>query len=132
MRIVPGTYHHRRTVFYETYGYVPPPYIYTMQPRYGLWDAVFLGLMVERAAEPDYALMYHHHRHEPEMVQWRQEMDRAAVDNAELRAKLDAMDQQVAQLQGTPVNPTYIPLEANDIALSSDVIDRLAAQAANR
>jgi hypothetical protein len=75
--------------------------------------------------------MYYHHRHEPEMVQWRQEMDRSAMDNAELRAKLDVMDQQIAQIEGTPVNSTYIPQDANDIALSSDVIDQLT-QAANK
>jgi hypothetical protein len=127
MRIVPGTYHYRRAVFYETYGYVPFPYVYTMYPRYGLWDAVFLGFMVERAAEErEYALMYYNHRNEEEMIEWRQEMDRLAMDNAELRAQLDAMDQQVAQLTGTPVDPTYIPEGAQDIALSPDVIDQLA------
>jgi hypothetical protein len=125
MRIVPGTYHYRRNVFYETYGYVPYPFIYNMSPRYGLWDAVFLGFMVERAEEREYALMYYNHRNEEEMIQWRQEMDRMAVDNAELRAKLDVMDQHVASLQGTPVDPAYVPEGAQDIALSPDVIDKL-------
>ena len=131
MRIVPGTYHYRRTVFYDSYGYAPPPYVYTMYPRYGLWDAAFLAFMVERAVEPEYALMYYNHRNEQEMIQWRQEMDRMAQDNAELKDKLAAMDQQVAQLQGTPENPDYIPEGAQDIALSPDVIDQLA-QAANK
>jgi hypothetical protein len=92
---------------------------------YGLWDAVFLGFMLERAEEREYALMYYNHRNEEEMIQWRQEMDRMAVDNAELRAKLDVMDQHVANLQGTPVDPAYVPEGAQDIALSPDVIDKL-------
>jgi hypothetical protein len=125
MRIVPGTYHYRRNVFYETYGYVPYPFIYTMYPRYGLWDTVFLGFMVERAEEREYALMYYNHRNEEEIIQWRQDMDRMAMDNAELRAKLDVMDQQVANLQGTPVDSAYVPEGAQDIALSPDVIDKL-------
>ena len=33
------------------------------------------------------------------MIQWRQDMDRLAMDNANLRAQLAAMDQQVAQVQ---------------------------------
>ena len=128
VRIVPATYHYRRTVFYETYGYVPAPYVYRMYPRYGLWDAAFLAFMVERAAERDYALMYYNHRNEPEMMQWRQEMDRMAMDNAELKQKLAIMDQQVAGLQGTAVDPAYIPADAQEIALSPDVIDQLIAQ----
>jgi hypothetical protein len=128
MRIVPGTYYHRRKVFYDTYGYVPYPFIYKMYPRYGLWDAVFLGFMVERAQEREYALMYYNHRNEEEMIQWRQEMDRLAMDNAELRAQLDIMDQQVANLQGTPVDSGYIPGGAQDIALSPDVIDQLSQE----
>ena len=81
--------------------------------------------MVERAAEREYALMYYNHRNEEDMIRWRQEMDRMAMDNAELKAKLAAMDQQVAQLQGTPVDSAYIPESAQDIALSPDVIDQL-------
>ena len=127
MRIIPGTYYYRRGVFYDAYGYVPPPYIYTMYPRYGLWDAVFLGFMLERAAEQEYALMYYNHRNEAEMIQWRQDMDRMAMDNADLRAKLAAMDQQAAQLQGTPVDSAYVPQDAQDVALSPDVIDQLTA-----
>ena len=130
VRIVPGTYHYRRTVFYDSYGYVPPPYVYTMYPRYGLWDATFLAFMVERAAEQEYALMYYNHRDEADMIQWRQDMDRIAMDNADLRAKLAVMDQQVAQLQGTPVDPAYVPQDAQDVALSPDVVDQLA-QAGN-
>ena len=125
IRIVPSTYYYRRNVFYETYGYVPYPFIYNMYPRYGLWDALFLGFMVERAEEREYALMYYNHRNEEEMIQWRQEMDRMAMDNAELRARLAVMDRQVASLQGTPVDPTYVPEGAQDIALSPDVIDTL-------
>jgi hypothetical protein len=127
MRIIPGTYYYRRGVFYDAYGYLPPPYIYTMYPRYGLWDAVFLGFMLERAAEQEYALMYYNHRNEAEMIQWRQDMDRMAMENADLRARLAAMDQQVAQLQGTPVDPAYVPQDAQDVALSPDVIDQLTA-----
>jgi len=125
MRIIPGTYYYRRNIFYETYGYVPYPFIYHMYPRYGLWDAIFLGFMIERAEEREYALMYYNHRNEEEMIQWRQEMDRMAMDNAELRAKLDVMDQQVARLQGTPVDSSYVPEQAQDIALSPDVIDQM-------
>lgn len=57
-------------------------------------------------------------------------MDRQAMENADLRAKLAVMDQQVAQLQrtGAPMNPAYIPESAQDVALSPDVIDEFTKQ----
>jgi cell division protein FtsB len=86
--------------------------------------------MVERAAvDQQYALMYYNHRNEEDMMQWRQEMDQQAMNNAELKAKLDALDQQVARLQGTPVDSAYVPEDAQDIALSPDVVDQLTMAA---
>ena len=129
MRIVPGTYYHRRAVFYETYGYVPPAYIYGFRPAYGLWDARFLGFMLWRLAfDQEYALMYYNHMGEPEFIQWRQEMDGLAAENADLREKLAVMDQRVAQLEGTPRNAAYVPQEAGDVALSPDVIDKFTSE----
>lgn len=129
IRIVPGTYYARRGVFYDTYGYVPPPWIYGLYPRYGLWDTVFLGFMLDRILEPEYAMMYYDHRSDPDMIQWRQQMDQLAMQNADLRAQLAAADQQVAQLQASraPVDPSYVPPDAQDVALSPDVIDQLTA-----
>jgi hypothetical protein len=127
MRIVPGTYYYRRDAFYRLYGWAPLPYVWGLYPRYGLYDAVFLAFMLDHIAEQQYALMYYNHMNEPEFVQWRQQMDQLAMQNADLRARLTAMDQQIAGLQGRPVDPSYVPQDAQDIALSPDVIDGLTA-----
>lgn len=130
LRITPRTYYHRRAVFYETFGYAPPIYIYSLRPSYGLWCATFLAFMLDRIAlgqQPEYSLMYYDHMNEPEFREWRQEMDGLAADNAELRAKLAIMDQRVARLEGTQRNPAYIPDEAGDVALSPDAIDKLTS-----
>ena len=80
--------------------------------------------MLDRIAfDQAYALMYYNHMDEPEFMQWRQEMDGLAAENADLREKLAVMDQQVAQLQGTPRDAAYIPEDAGDVALSPEVID---------
>jgi len=126
LSIFPGTYYHRRVVFYDTYGYVFPVYMYGLRPAYGLWDTRFLGFMLWRIAfDQEYALMYYNHMQEPEFIEWRQEMDAMAAENADLREQLAAMDQRVAQLEGTPRNPAYVPQNAGDVALSPDVIDKL-------
>jgi len=128
IRIMPATYYHRRAVFYDTYGYVPPAYFYNLRPSYGLWDARFLGFMLWRLAfDQEYALMYYDHMGEPEFIQWRQEMDGLAADNADLREQLAVLNQRVAQLEGTPRNAAYVPEAAGDVALSPDVIDKLTS-----
>jgi hypothetical protein len=128
LRIMPGTYYHRRAVFYDTYGFVYPAYFYDLRPSYGLWDARFLGFMLWRIAfDQQYALMYYDHMNEPEFIQWRQEMDGLAAENADLRQQLAAMDQRVSQLEGTPRNTAYVPQDAGDVALSPDVIDKLTS-----
>jgi hypothetical protein len=54
------------------------------------------------------------------------------MQNAELRARLAQMDQQTARLQGTPRDPAYVSEDAQDVVLSPDVIDQLAAAANQR
>jgi hypothetical protein len=130
LRIVPGTYYHRRAVFYETYGWTPPVYIYSLRPSYGLWCATFLAFMLDRIAidqQYEYSLMYYDHMNEPDFIQWRQEMNGLAAENGELREKLAALDQRVSQLEGTPRNPAYVPDDAGDVAVSPQVIDKLTS-----
>ena len=129
MRIAPASYHYRREVFYQHYHYAPPPYVYRMYPVYGIWDAAFLGFMLEHAAEREYALMYYNHQNEEAMVQWRAELDQMAVENAELRGRLAVLDTQTAALRGTPVDPNYVPEDAQDIALAPEVVEQAGNQA---
>lgn len=130
LRIVPRTYYHRRAVFYEAYGFVPPVYIYGLRPSYGLWCGTFLAFMLDRIAlahQYDYSLMYYDHMNEPEFIQWRQEMNGLAAENAELREKLAALDARVSELEGTQRNAAYVPEEAGDVALSPQAVDQLTA-----
>lgn len=127
IRIVPTTYHYRRTVFYDTYDWQPPAYVYGFYPRYGLWDATFLAFALDHVAEEQYALMFYHHQNEAELQQWMSDADHLAADNEELRSKLDRMKEQVATLQeaGISSDPSYVPPDAQDVALSPEVITQL-------
>ena len=128
VRIVPATYHYRREVFYAHYNYIPPPYVYRMYPVYGVWDSTFLSFMLDHINEQQYALMYYNHQNEDAMQQWRAELDQMAVDNGDLKAQLAAMDTKMASLQGTPIDPSYVPEDAQDIALAPEVIDQAIGQ----
>lgn len=126
MRIVPGTYYYRRNVFYGAYGWVTPPYVYTMYPRYGLWDSAFLAFALNHLADDQYAMMIYHHWADPEIRQWVQDTSRLAGDDPELTAKVQAMNDRVSELEraGTARDPSYVPPDAQDVALSPDAIDR--------
>jgi hypothetical protein len=129
MRIVPTTYYYRRTAFYEAYGWQPAVYVYGFAPRYGVWDATFLAFALDHIAEDQYALMFYHHRNDAEFQQWMQDSDRLAAENDDLRAKVENMKLQMAKLdeQGVVADPSYVPPDAQDVALSAEVITALTA-----
>ncbi len=129
VRIVPTTYYYRRTVFYDEYGWAPPRYVYSFYPRYGLWDAVFLAFALDHLADDEYALMFYHHRYDPDMQLWLADNRRLAAENEELRIRLDAMQDRMAEIQesGVTPDPGYVPPDAQDVALSPEVIDKLTA-----
>jgi hypothetical protein len=130
IRIVPTTYHYRRTVFYDEYGWQPPAYVYSYYPRYGLWDATFLMFALDHVAEEQYALMFYHHQRELDMQKWLDDSNRLAEDNQELRDKLNAMKVQMARLEesGVAGDPSYVPPDAQDVALSPEVIEQLTSK----
>jgi hypothetical protein len=130
MRIVPTTYHYRRTVFYDTYAWEPPVYVYGLNPRYGLWDATFLAFALDHIAEEQYALLFYHHQREQEIQQWIADTNRLAEDNQELRAKLDALKAQMKTFEelGITEEPDWIPPDAQDVALSPEVITQLTSK----
>jgi hypothetical protein len=129
IRIVPATYHYRRTVFYDEYRWAPPAYVYGFYPRYGLWDATFLAFALAHIADDEYALMFYHHRHDAEIEQYLDENRRLAAENDDLRDQLDELDSRMSTLerQGVAVDSSYVPPDAQDVALSPDVIDKLTS-----
>ena len=129
MRIVPGTYYYRRTVFYDGHGWAPPRYVYGLRPRYGLWDATFLAFAMDHAAEEQYKMMFYHHQHDSDVQQFMQDSEGAAAENTGLREKLEAVKAQVASMaqSGQPVDQAYVPPDAQDVALSPEVIAQMTS-----
>ena len=120
-----GTYYYRRNVFYTTYAYTPPVYVYQSYPRFGIWDATFLWFMLDHCRDRQYALMYYNHQNDEAMRMWRREANRLASENAALREQLAVLDQQTASLgtAGTPQDPAYVPQDAQDVALAAEAVE---------
>jgi hypothetical protein len=129
LRIVPSTYHYRREVFYGTYGWRSPDYVYRLHSHYGLWDTTFLAFALDHVADEQYALMLYNHQGEPAFQQWMQDTDRLAADDLDLRAQLHRVKQQMASLgqSGRSPDPSYVPADAQDLALAPEVIEETEA-----
>lgn len=84
-----------------------------LSPNYGVYDSGFLtGMMLGAVgnAAANSMWMYSHYN-DPWYRDWRRDLDRKAVDDAELRTKLAAMDAQIAELKAKNVAvPSTVPL----------------------
>lgn len=92
-------------------GWAVPDYAYRTQRSFGLWDGLFLWFLLDNLTRPGYADFFHHHQDDPGYQQWRAEAERLARENAEIRQQLDTLDRQVAQRQGQPRDPDYLPAD---------------------
>jgi hypothetical protein len=119
-------YYARRSVFYDTYRWSPPVYVYGSYNRFGIWDAMMLWFMLDHINNAQYAEMYYHHRDDPGMQQFRQEVDRLSAENADLKAKVAKLDESTKSLeqQGVKQDPSYMPQDAAGIALAADFADK--------
>ena len=125
-------YQTRRTVYYQSYH--PPVYVHYGYPgyrsSYGMYDAMFMWMMLDRMNDDNYRRMYYNHQNDPAFQEWRMEANRLSADNAELRVKLAQMDAQTAQYHGQPQDPNYVPQGVDPaVMLSDDTAKQTFAQA---
>ncbi|GAB6042494.1 TAXI family TRAP transporter solute-binding subunit [Endothiovibrio diazotrophicus] len=117
-------YWDRRTRLYH--GWNTPRYVFGGAPSYGIYDGMFLGYMLSHAGNSGYSSFAYHHWDEPGMREWRREMREEAERDAELRTQLDALENRVATMQGTPVDPSYLPRDIQpEMVMSPDVVDSI-------
>ncbi|MGA2402263.1 MAG: hypothetical protein ABSG91_11235 [Syntrophobacteraceae bacterium] len=116
-------YYARRTVFYDTYRWSPPVYVYRSYNTFGIWDAMMLWFMLDHIQDAQYAAMYYHHRNDPGMQQFTKEVERLSAENAELKTKLAKLDESAKSLeqQGVKPDPSYVPQDAAGIALAANI-----------
>jgi hypothetical protein len=74
-----------------------------------MWDALWMWHLLDTLSRPGHGAFFYNHASDPGYQEWRREADRLAKDNAELRAKLNALDAEMKSRQGQPRNPDYMP-----------------------
>ena len=99
------SYLSNRQTYYSSYH--PPVYVYNYSSSYGMWDAMFMWMMLDNMNH----MMYYNHRYDPDYQRWRADADKQAQTDADLRAKLATLDAKVKELEKakTPVDPSYMP-----------------------
>lgn len=106
----PRQYAPDRSGWFSNRGWSAPPTAYFGGNRsFGVWDGLFLGALLSNLGRPGSGEFFHNNQNDPGYRQWRQEADQQAQGNAELRAKLDELDQQLAQRDGEPRTPGALP-----------------------
>ena len=91
---------------------------------FGMYDAMFLWMMLDHMDDRRYQEMAYNRSTDPGMVAWREEANKLAADNEELRVKLATMDAQLVNLDGAPKNPDYLPDGVDpSIIVASNIVE---------
>lgn len=104
-----GSYYNKRDNWYRNNNYQPPRSSFNFSPVYGLFGGMFLYWMLDHMGDKKVAATAYHHQDDPGFQRWRRDVEEQAKNNAELRAKLDAMDKQITTMKGTPKDAGYLP-----------------------
>ena len=115
-------YRTNRDTYYAGRGWSPPGYAYRSFPSFGIWDAMFLWFMLRQASGPSF--MYNH-QNDPGVKTFRQEADKLAENDADLKKQLADLDAKVEQMRrdGVPVDPKALPPGVDPaVALAADKV----------
>lgn len=121
-----GDRYERRNDFYTHH--TPASYYNreSFAPSYGRWDGFFLGYIVSDAMGDLGKFMYHNSS-DPAVSEWKKAMEEEAKTNAELKAKLDSANAEIAQMQkdGVVKEPGYTPPSVDkDVAFTPAYADK--------
>lgn len=123
-------YSNNRDNYYAGRGWSAPGYAYRSAPSFGLWDAMFLWFMLRQASGPSFL---YNHQGDPGVQAWRQEADKLAASNEDLKKQLADVDAKIAQMRkdGVPVDPKNLDGVDPSVALAAERVVRQDAAKAS-
>lgn len=77
--------------------------------RYGVFDAVLLWYLLDTLNDRSHADFFRDNRNDAGYLAWRADAERAAARDPEMRAKLAALDRELAAGRGDPANAGRVP-----------------------
>lgn len=111
-----------RDNYYRGYGWSAPGYAYRSFPSFGLWDAMFLWFMLRQASGPTF--MYNH-QNDPGVKAFREEANKLAADNADLKKQLADLDAKMDQMRkdGVKPDPNAMPKDVDpSVAMAAEKV----------
>lgn len=126
-----GDYQRSRDTYWQQRNYAPQPYAYQGSSSFGMWDAMFLWMMLDSLDNRDSVKFYQSHKDDPDVQKWRAEAEAEAKENEELKAKLAKLDAESGKLaaSGEKVDPDFIPAGAEAAAIATTVAEEKLAAA---
>lgn len=101
-----------RSGWFGNRGYAAPPTGYFGGNRsFGVWDGLFIGALLSNLGRSGSSQWFHNNQNDPGYRQWREEADRQARENTELRSQLTELDRQLKEQEGQPKTPGALPPE---------------------
>ena len=107
-------FYSQRPNWFGQQGWQAPSYAMGGQRSFGVWNGLFLWFMLDNLTRPGYGDFFRSHQSDPGYQQWRSQANTLAAENADLKRKLDTLDQQVAipsDPQATAALPAGIPAD---------------------
>jgi hypothetical protein len=95
--------------WYRDRGWSIPGSVLRGPRSFGVWDAAFLWFLFSTLNRPGHSDFFRNHQDDAGYREWRQEAERRAQDDAEIRARLNDLDRRVAEGGDQPRDPNYLP-----------------------
>ena len=112
--------------YYSRKRYSPPGYYYRSYRSFGIWDSLFLWMMLDRISTPQYSRFYYSHSDDPDVRKFIEEARELSKENEELKGKLDVMEREVQTMKsnGVVADPNYIPEDISpELAHSESLLE---------
>ncbi|MCK8783796.1 YjfK family protein [Roseomonas sp. NAR14] len=77
--------------------------------NFGMWDAALLWFLFNSLSQPGHDRFFHDHADDPRLRDWRQEAERRAQTDPEIRARLDDLDRRLDGMATQPRDPDAPP-----------------------
>ncbi|UPG72858.1 YjfK family protein [Roseomonas gilardii subsp. gilardii] len=95
--------------WYRDRGWNPSGPVLAGPRGFGMWDAAFLWFLLSTLNRPGHTDFFRNHQDDPALRDWRAQAEQAARNDPQIRAQLDQLDRSLAQQQGQPRDPDYLP-----------------------
>ena len=113
-----------RPNWYSNQGWAAPSYALQGRRSFGVVDGLFLYFLLDNLTRAGSASWFHNNADTPEYRQWRAQAEQQAQDNADLRQKLAALDARLAEQEGAPKDPNYVPPDTPPAVIDAPQPDR--------